>query len=116
MDYLIVLMLFIAPVLQLVLSYYRARHKIIIPIALTGILALALSAGLCYWAQYLTDPTALNFDDKLAPPASLLFYGLLMNGISIPLITLIFTIAYYIKRERVMKRKRKAARASSATA
>ncbi|WP_448700698.1 hypothetical protein ACFGVR_01725 [Mucilaginibacter sp. AW1-3] len=104
------ILILVVPVLQLVLSFYRARHKIIIPVALTGILALIAGAGITYWAQYLDNPAALNFDDKKAPQALVLYWGLAFIAITSVLITLIFTIAYYIKRERVMRRKRKAAK------
>ena len=103
------LLVFVAPALQLVLSYYRGRHKIIIPVALTGILALALGAGLSYLSQYIDNRAALDFDNHSAPPASLFYYGLLVTGISVPLITLVFTIVYYIKREVKLRRKKKAA-------
>lgn len=110
MDNVVFLMIIIVPIVQLVLSFYRARHKIIIPVALTGILALVIGLGLTYWAQYLDNPAALNFDDKRAPGAFVLYYGLLVIGITAPLITLIFTITYYIKREKMLRRKRKAAK------
>jgi len=106
------LLILIVPILQLVLSFYRARHKIIIPVALTGVLALVIGCGITYWAQYLDNAAALNFNDKKAPNAYVLYYGILLIAVSAPLITLIFTIAYYIKRERVMRRKRKAAKAA----
>jgi len=109
-------MILVVPIVQLILSYYRARHRIIIPVFLTGVLALIIGAGVTYWAQYLDDPKALDFANKNAPHAFVLYYGVLVVAVTAPLITIIFTIIYYIKRERVMRRKRKAAKAAQAEA
>ena len=89
----ILILLFLAPVLQLVLSIMRYRRKIELPVWATMIIMLMAGTGFSYLAEYLTHPTP-----RIHPVMPMtLYFGVIITGWGVPIIAIITGIAQFFR-------------------
>lgn len=95
MKALILILIFFAPVLQIVLCVLRYHSKIRLPIWIATILMFGLGYCMSYCAQYLENPLPLH-PERLAHPTlpGVMIAGVLINIVGILVVDLFTSFAY----------------------
>jgi len=94
------LMLFLAPVLQIVLSVLRYHAKIRLPIGVSMLLMLGLGFLLSYWTQYIENPAVFHPEHQIHPTIAMtMIAGCVITFTLVTFIALIAGITYHYKAE-----------------
>ena len=107
----ILMLLFLAPVLQLALSIMRYRHKIKLPVWATTIIMLVAGMVFSYLAEYLIHPAP-----RIHPVMPMvLYFGVIITGWGVSIIAIITGTAQFFRWQRKRDRDKAIALANSFT-
>jgi hypothetical protein len=97
----IILLMFIAPVIQIALSILRYHHKIALPIGIIMVLMLVFGYGLSIWIQsgFIT-PFSPQRPPELHPSMPMvLYFGFMITTFTVIPIGIFACVVYYFRPE-----------------
>ena len=96
-----IILLIIAPVLQIILSSLRVRNKISFPIAIIMLFTIAIGLVLLFIGQVIVSNGAPKGEARGMPSIAYLFVGALATIASALIIAIISGIVYYSRNKKL---------------
>lgn len=95
----ILVLIFSAPIVQIILSILRIGKRITLPLSWIAALTFISGLVLSYYAMILAEPRPLPVAPRCSPESFILLGGIISTTISTPIIGIVSYIAYRIKQK-----------------